>query len=725
MAVTDLPSERLFEQSLRQGQVRHAIKVALACSLATVVVYYFHVSSGQLAPLFAFLLFTVGMPSPRMNWLLTQIAVVIGAIGSSIILVYFHDTLFLYLALMLLWIFVCLLFSGWLPLPATLAGMISAISVFTYLDSGLDEGLGAAFYFFVDYNLNFLIGGLCLVAVHTFIWPLNAQKVFVRRLAQTYEHLEQECRQGADCLRTGESLPSDTPLEDWSPFRPLRQLVAPELFRGRETSNPFAGLILTCRSLNLRLWFFNRTLGGMQSVAQSADVREQLASRLDGIAAHLAKLVAGAVKHRPVSPVDESVVRDVDFAYPGSGRVDPLLAHQVHGAILHMLAGDLQNATKYHNELFAKRDRGFQGELVSLWPGPNRAALFDVQSVRSGLKLVLILALLMVEEGWLGLPGGAQVAFFATFFASTANLGRQNKTDLIDIVGLLSGFAYGVVAAFLTSRLPHFPLLLALVFLGQFLADLAFQRIPRYSVAGLQAGLAIPFTLLATTGPEWGSFTTVRTRLAGLLLAGFTAVAVHACVWPVMPMRQLRESIAAALRSTAESLVELFAAPRATWKGSPPGLAQTIVRARDLLDDARYLPGPEHADLTYNGILASLQEIDACLDYIHLLLSLGEEMPAREQFFEVVGDYPTAAHTNLEAVARQFDHSSSQDQSLDWKPNVTERWDASPESKSFPATEFESSRLVVIARCLDRIAADVERISSVAREIDNRYSAKS
>jgi uncharacterized membrane protein YccC len=146
MAATDLPSEQLFEQSLRQGQVRHAIKVALACSLATVVVYYFHVSSGQLAPLFAFLLFTMGMPSPRMNWLLTQVAIVIGAIGSSIILVYFHDALFLYLAMMLLWIFVCLLFSGWLPLPATLAGMISAISVFTYLDGGLDEGLGAAFY---------------------------------------------------------------------------------------------------------------------------------------------------------------------------------------------------------------------------------------------------------------------------------------------------------------------------------------------------------------------------------------------------------------------------------------------------------------------------------------------------------------------------------------------------------------------------------------------------
>jgi hypothetical protein len=65
--------------------------------------------------------------------------------------------------------------------------------------------------------------------------------------------------------------------------------------------------------------------------------------------------------------------------------------------------------------------------------------------------------------------GGSQVAFYATFFASTGNLGRQNKTDPVGLAGLLGGFAYGVVAAFLTSRVPQFPLLLALVFLGEFL----------------------------------------------------------------------------------------------------------------------------------------------------------------------------------------------------------------------------------------------------------------
>jgi uncharacterized membrane protein YccC len=377
----------------------------------------------------------------------------------------------------------------------------------------------------------------------------------------------------------------------------------------------------------------------------------------------------------------------------------------------------LETATKFHNKLFTHFGRGFGGELVNLWPGANAAAFFNGQSIRAGVKLMLILVLLIVEEGWLGLPGGTQVAFFATFFASTANLGRQTKTDIVDVVGLLSGFCYGVAAAFITSRLPHFPMLLALVFLGQFLADLAYQRLPRYSFAGLQAGLAIPFTFLATVGPEWGSFTTVRTRLAGLLVAGFTAVIVHALVWPVLPLGQLRASIADALRATADTLRQLFSAPRVAWPGPPPGLRDTILRARDLLDDARYLPGPEHADAGYAAILTSLQTIDASLEYIHLLICIEPDNPTRDQFFATLADFPTKAQENLAVVAEQFHDGPQRTVSITWPSDATERWDCAAPKKE-PPTGSNLRRLVVIARCFDEIAAAAERISKAACEIN-------
>jgi hypothetical protein len=338
--------------------------------------------------------------------------------------------------------------------------------------------------------------------------------------------------------------------------------------------------------------------------------------------------------------------------------------------------------------------------------------------------------LLLVEEGWLGFPGGSQVAFFATFFASTGNLGRQNKTDLVGLAGLLGGFVYGVVAAFLTSRLPHFPLLLALVFLGQFLANLAYQRLPRYGAAGLQAGLALPFAYLATTGPEWGSFTTVRIRFAGLVVAGFTAVVVHAYLWPVLPMRQLRASIAAALRATAVSLTQLFGAPRPSWEGTPPILGETVTRARDLLDDARYLPGPEHADPAYNGILSCLQDIDANLEKVQFLVGLEEEHPLR-RFFQVLVDYAEQARSNLEIVAQQFQPSpgrAARVEPVRWEPDASGCWElgdnASHDVSPVPDREIEPWRLAAIARCLDQIARAVERISGIAREINLRNSVR-
>src|SRR6202030_4625421 len=115
---------------------------------------------------------------------------------------------------------------------------------------------------------------------------------------------------------------------------------------------------------------------------------------------------------------------------------------------------------------------------------------------------------------------------------------------------------------------------------------------------------------------------------------------------PVLPMRQLRASIAAALRATAASLTQLFGASRATWAGAPPSLGETVARARDLLDDARYLPGPDHADPAYFGVLSGLQEIDANLEFVHFIVGLEEEHPLRRRFFQVIGDYPEQARSN-------------------------------------------------------------------------------
>ena len=151
----ELPSEPLYHAFLRQEQVKHAVKTALACCLAITLAHFFHVHSGQLAAVFVYLLMTMGMPSPRLNWLLTQLAIAISAAVSALLLVAFGAAPLLYLALTLLWIFTCVLFTNWFPLPATLGAMVSAIGIFVFLGGTV----GATLTFYLHYGLNFLIAG--------------------------------------------------------------------------------------------------------------------------------------------------------------------------------------------------------------------------------------------------------------------------------------------------------------------------------------------------------------------------------------------------------------------------------------------------------------------------------------------------------------------------------------------------------------------------------------
>jgi hypothetical protein len=485
------------------------------------------------------------------------------------------------------------------------------------------------------------------------------------------------------------------------------QLVAPKAWRLDATS-PLARMILACRSLNVRLWFFDRALAPVIGRALPASERGLLGNVLDQCAGRLHALFEGASRRQPVAPENPELPADVGLAR----------------TVLHRVTRDVQTMTAAHNAVLTSMPGGLAGDLIALRPAATGRPLIDAGSARSGAKLVLMILVLVIEEGVLHFPGGSQVAFYAAFFAGTGNLGRQNKTDLFGLAGLLGGFAYGTLAAFLTTRLPHFPLLLALVFLGEFLANLAFQMLPRFGPAGMQAGLALPFAYLATSGPEWGSLADVRTRFWGLVVAGFTAVVIHAYLWPVLPMRQLRASIAAALRDTAMRLGQLFSAPRSTWEGPPPTLGETVLRARDLLDDARYLPGRDHADPAYHGILSNLQEIDANLEFVHFLLSLETEHALRERFFQVVGDYAEQAQRNLERVAQQFQESPSRAAGLEpvrWEPDASRRWEgASHAVGPLPDRAIDPSRPALIARCLDQIARATERISGIAQEINLR-----
>src|SRR2546430_16288181 len=98
MVSTAAQSERLYEEALREGQARHALKTALGCCLATALSFFFHLPSGQLAPVFAYLLMTLGMPTPRLHWGLAQPPIVVSALVDALVLDAVRSAPFLSLA---------------------------------------------------------------------------------------------------------------------------------------------------------------------------------------------------------------------------------------------------------------------------------------------------------------------------------------------------------------------------------------------------------------------------------------------------------------------------------------------------------------------------------------------------------------------------------------------------------------------------------------------------
>ena len=215
-----------------------------------------------------------------------------------------------------------------------------------------------------------------------------------------YTHLEQECRKAARSIRSGEAPSASEPAPEWAPFRPLRQLLAPELRRGRDTANPFGRMILACRSLNLRLWFFNRAIVPAAPADLPAEARQKLAGLLDRCADRLHSLVKGALLKKQVEWADAgATTTDPPLTAPISPPAsrDALLAHGIHATVLRRLVRDLRTATASHNALLASLGKGPAAELAPARPIRTGARLLDENSVRSGVKLVVILLLLLVE----------------------------------------------------------------------------------------------------------------------------------------------------------------------------------------------------------------------------------------------------------------------------------------------------------------------------------------
>jgi uncharacterized membrane protein YccC len=170
----------------------------------------------------------------------------------------------------------------------------------------------------------------------------------------------------------------------------------------------------------------------------------------------------------------------------------------------------------------AEHDLGFQ---------PGGSPLFPIRAdwLNYSLRLTVSVILTRRLTLWFLLPTSPSVV--SVMFLSTA----LNRDALLlkgeqRLIGAFLGGGAALLAFLVLAHVPHFPILLILVFLGMFAASYYHRAVPPHAYIGLQMGLVFPMVLIVPP-TEFGSMTVVFERLIGVFIALGTTLAIDE-VWP-------------------------------------------------------------------------------------------------------------------------------------------------------------------------------------------------
>ena len=152
-----------------------------------------------------------------------------------------------------------------------------------------------------------------------------------------------------------------------------------------------------------------------------------------------------------------------------------------------------------------------------VWP-------LEGNNIRHSLMLVLTVAITQFFTGILNLPTSAAVVsvMMLTVAPDLQSLMLKGRLRLL---GAILAIAWAFVSWIILSRMPHFAILVVLLFLGMFLAAYITRASTQYSYAGLQMGLVIPM-LVVVPPSHFESLAPGIQRVEGVFIAFFASLLV-------------------------------------------------------------------------------------------------------------------------------------------------------------------------------------------------------
>ena len=181
-------------------------------------------------------------------------------------------------------------------------------------------------------------------------------------------------------------------------------------------------------------------------------------------------------------------------------------------------------------------------------------ALTNPKHVRFALKVTLAAMVCYLIYSGLNWPG-ISTAFVTCCFIALENTEATMRKGWLRLLGCAGGGLCGYFA--IIFLIPHMESIASLILLtaaGAALAGWVAAGTDRISYAGLQGAFAFFLCIFQGFAPE-ANFTTVRDRLAGIILGIIVSSLVYRFIWVEHALDGLRAALARVLRNLAQALL--------------------------------------------------------------------------------------------------------------------------------------------------------------------------
>jgi multidrug resistance protein MdtO len=213
-------------------------------------------------------------------------------------------------------------------------------------------------------------------------------------------------------------------------------------------------------------------------------------------------------------------------------------------------------------------------------------AFTNPEHVRYALKTTSAAMFCYALYSMLDWPG-IHTCLITCYIVSLGTTAETVEKLTLRILGCLVGAASGIAAiVYLIPSVTSIGVLMVVVFLGALVSAWIAAGSPRIAYAGFQIAFAFFLCVIQGSGPSF-DMTTARDRVIGILLGNMVVYVLFTNIWPVSVGKRIDPAIAALLRRLSGLLTEVSKSARRSQASEAQEMLAGIERDLDL---ARYEP---------------------------------------------------------------------------------------------------------------------------------------